>query len=334
MNLFSTGRKTNTVKKNALALAAVAMTAHAQTLVVKGVITASSTPVQYAAVTFVDNSNTTKRFAARSDASGHYEIGIATSVKSNDDLPADFQLEQNHPNPFSNSTVITYRLSKPSVAEITIYSMLGREVKTFAHGLQPAGPYAIFWDGTSNLGERVANGIYFYRVQAQGQSRVRKMILVTDERNLLAAFAKTNSSPTAEFAHQASASLLAGTFTVHIDNTNDTSPAIVPLRIENVDVQRNPTLNFTVNALNAATVYLDSTQQVIRGFGAANIVQWRPDMTANDIDKAFGTGPGQIGFTILRRRCSSLSEKMRRPSEQIFSRPNLSISITPAPMRY
>ena len=49
-------------------------------------------------------------------------------------------------------------------------------------------------------------------------------------------------------------------------------------------------------------IYLDSTRQAISGFGAANIRPWRPDMTAGDIQKAFGTGPGQLGFTILRLR--------------------------------
>ena len=51
-----------------------------------------------------------------------------------------------------------------------------------------------------------------------------------------------------------------------------------------------------------ATIYLDSTRQVIQGFGAANIVGWRPDMTDTEITTAFGTGDGQLGFTILRLR--------------------------------
>ncbi len=54
----------------------------------------------------------------------------------------------------------------------------------------------------------------------------------------------------------------------------------------------------------SATVYPDSTQQIIRGFGAANIVSWRPDMTAGEIQTAFGTGSGQLGFTIMRLRIS------------------------------
>ena len=47
-------------------------------------------------------------------------------------------------------------------------------------------------------------------------------------------------------------------------------------------------------------IYLDSTAQTIRGFGAANVLLWRPDMTNAEINTAFGTGKGQLGFSILR----------------------------------
>lgn len=51
-----------------------------------------------------------------------------------------------------------------------------------------------------------------------------------------------------------------------------------------------------------AHIDLAKTYQIIRGFGGANIVQWRPDMTDAEIETAFGTGEGQLGFTILRIR--------------------------------
>jgi len=53
-------------------------------------------------------------------------------------------------------------------------------------------------------------------------------------------------------------------------------------------------------AQKTAIVDLDSTHQTIRGFGAANILPWRPDMTDSEIETAFGTEEGQLGFTILR----------------------------------
>jgi glucuronoarabinoxylan endo-1,4-beta-xylanase len=56
------------------------------------------------------------------------------------------------------------------------------------------------------------------------------------------------------------------------------------------------------NEPGTASIDLANTQQVIRGFGAANILPWRPDMTVDQVNKAFGTGAGQLGFTILRLR--------------------------------
>ncbi len=53
---------------------------------------------------------------------------------------------------------------------------------------------------------------------------------------------------------------------------------------------------------NDTVINLDSLHQVISGFGAANIRPWRADMTTAEINTAFGTGDGQIGFTILRLR--------------------------------
>ena len=53
-------------------------------------------------------------------------------------------------------------------------------------------------------------------------------------------------------------------------------------------------------AQKAALVDLDSTHQRIRGFGAANILPWRPDMNDAEIQTAFGTAEGQLGFSILR----------------------------------
>jgi glucuronoarabinoxylan endo-1,4-beta-xylanase len=54
----------------------------------------------------------------------------------------------------------------------------------------------------------------------------------------------------------------------------------------------------------AATIYLDNTQQVIRGFGGVNMPGWIPDLTPAQVHTAFGTDSGQIGITILRVRVS------------------------------
>ena len=67
-----------------------------------------------------------------------------------------------------------------------------------------------------------------------------------------------------------------------------------------------------------SSIDLAATRQVIRGFGAANILPWRPDMTAGEITTAFGTGIGQLGFSLLRLRIPSDSAKfaMQVPTAQ------------------
>ncbi len=292
--------KMNKVKNIFLSLAAISFGVHAQTLVVKGTVSTSTTPVRNAAVTFVDNSDTTRQFFALTDVSGNYQVGIITAVKSNDNLPVGFELEQNYPNPFSSATVIAYKLSAPSGVRITIYNMLGREVKTFALGLQAAGAHEMLWDGTNSSGERVPTGIYFYKLQAGARTLVKKMLLGFGEKN--ASIPSVFSAQSASMGKGVDESLRGGTYTVRIENTDSIFPVIIPERFDNVEVQSDTTLDFTVALSNAAIVYLDSLRQVIRGFGAANILLWRPDMTADEINKAFGTDEGQIGLTILRLR--------------------------------
>jgi glucuronoarabinoxylan endo-1,4-beta-xylanase len=55
-------------------------------------------------------------------------------------------------------------------------------------------------------------------------------------------------------------------------------------------------------AQHVAQIDIDSTHQIIRGFGAANILNWRPDMTGYEIDNAFGIEEDQVGLSILRLR--------------------------------
>jgi len=62
------------------------------------------------------------------------------------------------------------------------------------------------------------------------------------------------------------------------------------------------TITGSLGTINVATIYLNNVQQVIRGFGGVNMPGWIPDMTADQVQKAFGAGTGQIGMTILRVR--------------------------------
>jgi hypothetical protein len=92
--------------------------------------------------------------------------------------PSEFELSQNYPNPFNPITAIRYSLHRPAQVNITVFNLLGQEVKTLENGMQSAGTYETTWDGTNRTGEQVASGIYFYRIKAGENIETRKMLLL------------------------------------------------------------------------------------------------------------------------------------------------------------
>ena len=89
----------------------------------------------------------------------------------------------NYPNPFNPETWIPYHLAKAADVQITIYNAHGIVVRHLELGHQSAGYYssrshAAYWDGRNDFGERVASGIYFYQMQADTISPLRKMVIL------------------------------------------------------------------------------------------------------------------------------------------------------------
>ncbi|GAB4340844.1 MAG: hypothetical protein Kow0037_27010 [Calditrichia bacterium] len=92
--------------------------------------------------------------------------------------PADFRLLQNYPNPFNATTQITFYLDKSSPVELTIYNLLGEEIKTISTGIYGAGQHRVVWDGTDRYSRLVPSGVYLYRLRAGQTSLFRKMVLL------------------------------------------------------------------------------------------------------------------------------------------------------------
>ena len=121
---------------------------------------------------------------AKSDGSLKYQRAIALLESMLSALrPAETLLLANYPNPFNPETWIPYELSEPNEVRIRIYDVRGRVVRDLQLGHQPAGYYtsrsrAAYWDGKNNVGERVASGIYFYQLQADHTSLLRKMVIL------------------------------------------------------------------------------------------------------------------------------------------------------------
>lgn len=277
---------------------------NAQTISVSGKVTTGRFSVHHALVTFIDNADTTNKFSVVTNSSGSYQLNlVVTSVKTENIIPTKFELEQNYPNPFSSLTDIPYQLKNQSDVEITIYDILGRQIKKFSVGVQSSGRYNILWDGKNNFGEKVSTGIYFYQLRAGTETQVKKMIFGTGIKNMVPS--PTRISPSISQQEKSlNKNIINNSFNVRIENTDSTSPSILTKVFENILVENDTTLDFSIDKkINlTASIYFDSTRQLIRGFGAANILQWRPDMTESEIETAFDTGNGQLGFTILRLR--------------------------------
>ena len=108
--------------------------------------------------------------------------GAAPSLEISSVIPENTALLSNFPNPFNPETWIPYQLGKSAEATITIYDIRGRVVRVLVLGHQAAGVYrsrskAAHWDGKNEFGEKVATGVYFYRLTAGDFSATRKMLI-------------------------------------------------------------------------------------------------------------------------------------------------------------
>ena len=104
-----------------------------------------------------------------------------TGINEGDDilpLPSLCSLNQNYPNPFNPSTTITYKLNKNVDIELNIYNMKGELVKTLVNENQNAGNYNIIWDGTNDNDDKVASGLYIYRIITSDYVESKKMLML------------------------------------------------------------------------------------------------------------------------------------------------------------
>jgi hypothetical protein len=89
------------------------------------------------------------------------------------EAPVRFSLSANHPNPFNSSTIIQYVLPEASEVTIEVYDILGRRVETLAQEAQQAGYHQVTWDA-----QGCSSGLYFCRIQAEGNIQTKKMLLL------------------------------------------------------------------------------------------------------------------------------------------------------------
>jgi hypothetical protein len=90
------------------------------------------------------------------------------------DVPHEFALFQNYPNPFNPATHIQFTVAVTGKATLRLYNVLGQEVRTLFNGVAEAGKRLTVTVNGSNL----ATGVYIYRLESNGRSDARKLILM------------------------------------------------------------------------------------------------------------------------------------------------------------
>jgi len=109
------------------------------------------------------------------------------------DGPIVSALHGNFPNPFNPSTTIQFSvgamssslvysghgdMSLTQYVRINVYNVRGQLINTLVDGVKDIGTHSVVWNGTDHYGNRVASGVYFYRLETNAGSEVRHMMLM------------------------------------------------------------------------------------------------------------------------------------------------------------
>jgi hypothetical protein len=89
------------------------------------------------------------------------------------DIPSQFALSGNYPNPFNASTVISYELPTDTHVKLEVYNISGQKVATLLNGNQEAGYKSVSWDASET-----SSGVYFYKLAAGDFTQVKRMTLL------------------------------------------------------------------------------------------------------------------------------------------------------------
>jgi hypothetical protein len=140
---------------------------------------------------FLPNSSLYYRVSAEDNQNNisDYSVELEVVLTGIDDpfdvnMPRTAVLYQNYPNPFNQNTIIKYYLPnigyQPARIRLSIYDLLGRQVKLLVNESQYPGDYQVIWDGTNDNNEGLASGIYFVRliVTEVELSKPRKITLM------------------------------------------------------------------------------------------------------------------------------------------------------------
>ena len=104
--------------------------------------------------------------------------GIHEENMGSSQQPKTIELVQNYPNPFPQSTSITFLLKHPASIRLSVIDLLGREIKTLFEGQTSAGGHSMLWDGKDHRGRYAGEGAYFFRLSCGNETQIRKVVFL------------------------------------------------------------------------------------------------------------------------------------------------------------
>jgi hypothetical protein len=106
-------------------------------------------------------------------------VNVIVDVDDNLELPTEFALSQNYPNPFNPTTQISYDVASNGLIQLSIYNVLGQEIRTLVNDVQQQGRYTVLWNARDNNGAKIGSGVYLYRlVSENGFVDNKKMVIL------------------------------------------------------------------------------------------------------------------------------------------------------------
>jgi len=93
-------------------------------------------------------------------------------------LFAKVRLVGNYPNPFNPITTIKFDVVAAGLVTIDVFNVKGQKVRSLVNGVYGLGEHNVVWNGLSDNGENVGSGVYFYRMQADGVTETKKMVMM------------------------------------------------------------------------------------------------------------------------------------------------------------
>ena len=90
------------------------------------------------------------------------------------------RLGSSRPNPCISTTSIDFRLPRAQKAELALFDLRGRRIRTLFSEVGAPGHHSVIWDGRDDVGQRAANGVYVYQLKTGDKTLSRRVILLMD----------------------------------------------------------------------------------------------------------------------------------------------------------